>query len=477
MRAARRRSGALVLGGLLLAGTIATPLPAAAHAGAPRAATGSPAPDALSSPWISAGTPSTGPCGRRPSTRPPGTRTSAATSPRSACGRAPWRSWTRPAPPTGPSGATRRRSWAASSRCSPTTSRVTRACSSSAGSPRSTASRWAMPRSTDCTVSAATGCGTRAGRSTATAPPAAGPSRSMGVDRTPTQLVYGGYAGPGAMSHSTTGLTVVDRATGAMRIVAGDGCPNPLLPSIRSCLGSAPVEQDVLLRVRRCAGLRPGFNRVLVGYHYAVGNNPPLQDDAMASYDLTPGTGGRRWFRLTQVGPAARAGPSRRSDLCPDMSWSGDLPHRRRGDRRGVDQPAAVPRCRRWLHRAALEHVRRAGSVRPARSWARRPPARRTRRCRSRRSHPKGTRRSAGSPYPRCSVATASPAGRSPVRRSRPWTATSNWVAGCPTLSTRATRPRCSSARTPRSTSPAVTSRRGIPASRCASMLRHHLLR
>ncbi len=49
MRAARRRSGALVLGGLLLAGTIATPLPAAAHAGAPRAATGSPAPDALSS--------------------------------------------------------------------------------------------------------------------------------------------------------------------------------------------------------------------------------------------------------------------------------------------------------------------------------------------------------------------------------------------------------------------------------------------
>ena len=129
---------------------------------------------------------------------------------------------------------------------------------------------------------------------------------------TPTQLVYGGYAGPGAMTHSTTGLTVVDRATGTMRIVAGDGCPNPLLPSIPQLAGARRVrEPDVLLRGRRVDGVRPSVGPGRRRLPVRRGSLPRAAMAGPASDDLTSGSGGRSWFRLTQVDPTS--GPGSRS--------------------------------------------------------------------------------------------------------------------------------------------------------------------
>ena len=52
----------------------------------------------------------------------------------------------------------------------------------------------------------------------------------------------------------------------------------------------------------------PASDRVVVGYQYAVGPYPARQWQALASYDLTSGSGGRSWFRLTQVDPDVRSG-------------------------------------------------------------------------------------------------------------------------------------------------------------------------
>ena len=52
----------------------------------------------------------------------------------------------------------------------------------------------------------------------------------------------------------------------------------------------------------------PASDRVVVGYQYAVGPYPARQWQALASYDLTSGSGGRSWFRRTRRFPDVRSG-------------------------------------------------------------------------------------------------------------------------------------------------------------------------
>ena len=143
---------------------------------------------------------------------------------------------------------------------------------------------------------------------------------------TPTLLIGGGAAGPGSQVDSPTGLTVIDRATGQIKAVGGGGCAAsqtllpaiPMLPGISTCGG-----QSNCYAVVDNLSYDPTAKRVLVDYLYVGGSTgpvPPATWEGLAAYDLTPGTGGRKWLRALAAGSPADPGRN------PYVSSLGSLP-------------------------------------------------------------------------------------------------------------------------------------------------------
>lgn len=123
---------------------------------------------------------------------------------------------------------------------------------------------------------------------------------------TPKYLVGGGFAGSAANGPNTTGITLIERATGIRRVLGPIGCSTtpklfpsiPALPDLAGC-GSAthcyaPVGD---------LAYDPTTQHLIVHYGYVVGSGNPESWDGVVAYDLTPTTGGRAWVRDLEHGP------------------------------------------------------------------------------------------------------------------------------------------------------------------------------
>jgi hypothetical protein len=128
---------------------------------------------------------------------------------------------------------------------------------------------------------------------------------------TPTQLVGGGFAGPGSQGGSPTGLTIIDRATGRMRVLGGHGCAAadtilPATPGLPNLSGCAAMTYCYAVAFNLAFDVTTGV--VLVSYGYVIGDADATTYAGLAAYDLNPVSGGRLWTRALHNGALSEAG-------------------------------------------------------------------------------------------------------------------------------------------------------------------------
>lgn len=119
---------------------------------------------------------------------------------------------------------------------------------------------------------------------------------------TPTHIVGGAFA-----YLNPTGITLIERATGDMRILGHARCGSTSatfpsivpLPELAGC-SSLPYCYAVIGDL----AFDPTSRHLIVGYTYIVGPTGDVQTwDGVAAYDLTPGRDRRTWTRDLEAGP------------------------------------------------------------------------------------------------------------------------------------------------------------------------------
>ena len=123
---------------------------------------------------------------------------------------------------------------------------------------------------------------------------------------TPTYLIAGDSAGHPVNGMNTTGIRLIERATGIERSLGNTDCTHtpelfgsiPSLPLLSGCASQTYCYASIFH-----LAYEPVSKHLLVHYNYAVGpaSGPKLWD-GITAYDLRPATGGRAWSKALQSG-------------------------------------------------------------------------------------------------------------------------------------------------------------------------------